>query len=310
MPRAAAKPPKRRPQPAPTPQPETVDPIWLLKAGGATVALALVCAYIALCLLFYQGQWQIVLHPKRTTAAPASIGGAAYQLVHFGPDESAIPQLTGWWIPAAPGGRYAGTTLLFLPPGDGSLADSVGTLATLHALGINIFAFDYRGYGQSAKTHPSNQRMLHDADSAWLYLTASRAIAPGQIVPYGTGTGASLAAALAAAHPAIPALILDSPHTDLLELARRDPRSGLIPIGLLFHEDFPLAAPLKRLHTPKLLLSSGPTPAAFRTAADPKITVELASPSAALYSQSITRFLDQYISPSPTQLVPSPAPGD
>lgn len=308
MPRAAAKPPKRRPQPATPTPPETVDPIWLLKAGGVTIALALLCSYLALCLLFYQGQWQIVLHPTRTTSAPASINGAPYQLIHFGPDESAIPQLTGWWIPAAPGSRYTNTTLLFLPRGDGSLANSIPTLASLHALGINVFAFDYRGYGQSAKTHPTQQRMLHDADSAWLYLTASRAIPTNQIVPYGTGAGASLAASLAASHPEIPALILDSPHTDLLDLARRDPRSSLLPTGLLFHEDFPLATPLKTLHTPKLLLSSGPTPAAFRTASDPKITVELASPSAALYSQSITRFLDQYLSTSPTQLVPSPAP--
>jgi len=306
MPRPAAKTPKRRPQPAP--EPEKVDPRWLLKAIAATIGAAVICGYLALCLLFYQGQWQLVLHPIRTAVPPASISGAPYQLIHFGPDESAIPQLTGWWIPAAAPARYANITLLFLPPGDGSLTNSIPTLAALHSLGINVFAFDYRGFGQSANSHPTQQKMAHDAESAWLYLTASRDVPANHIIPYGTGAGASLAASLAAAHSAIPALILDSPHTDLLDAARRDPRSSLLPVGLLFHEDFALTVPLQTLRTPKLLLSktSGPPPAAYRTAANPKVTVEFAAPTEALYTGAITRFLDQYV--PGTQLVPAPAP--
>jgi uncharacterized protein len=292
MPRATAKPPKRRPQPAP--QPESVDPMWLLKAIAATIGVAIICGYLALCLLFYQGQWQFVLHPARTSSAPASIDGAPYQLLHFGPGDSATPQLVGWWIPAAPPARYAKTTLLFLPPGDGSLANSIPTLAALHNLGINVFAFDYRGYGQSANTHPTQQKMVQDAESALTYLTSSRHIAANQIILYGAGAGASLAASLATSHPAIPALILDSPQADLLDTVRRDPRSSLLPVSLLFHEDFPLTAPLQTLRTPKLVLSkSGHPPAAYRTAADPKTTAEYSTPTQAVYIQTLTRFLDQ-----------------
>lgn len=280
--------------------------MWLLKAIAATIGAAIICGYLALCLLFYQGQWQLVLHPARTAAAPASIDGAPFQIIHFGPDESAIPQLIGWWIPAAPQVRYAGTTLLFLPPGDGSLADSIPTLSALHRLGINVFAFDYRGYGQSARTHPTHQRMAHDADSAWLYLTASREVPQNQIIPYGAGAGASLAASLAAEHPSIPALILDSPHADLLDVVRRDPRSSLLPTSLLFHEDFPLAAPLKTLHTPKLLLTKSPSqlPAAYRTACNPKTAVSFTGPADASYADALTHFLDQYVPGA--RLVPAP----
>jgi uncharacterized protein len=277
-------------------QPEVVDPIWLIKALGFTVLAALFCGYITFCLLFYQGQWQLVLHPARTTSSPKSIAGAPYELVHFGPDESATPQLTGWWIPSATGGRFANTTILFLPGSDGSLADSIPILSSLHNLGLNLFAFDYRGYGQSAATHPTQQNMTHDVDSAWQYLTTSRAIHDAQIVPYGVGTGASLATQLALTHPAIPALILDSPHGDLLDAAQRDTRSKLLPVTLLFHERFPLADPLASLHTPKLLISRTASPdRAFHTAADPKLTVELPTASEALFNLSLNRFLDQYI---------------
>jgi uncharacterized protein len=308
MPRPTPKPNKHTP-PVKV-QYEDVSPMWLVKAITITIVAALFCGYFTFCLLFYQGQWQLILHPTRTSSAPTSIAGIPYQLVHFGPDESATPQLTGWWIPSAPGARYANTTILFLPGSEGSLANSIPTLTSLHNTGLNIFAFDYRGYGQSAPTHPSQQNMTHDADSAWQYLTTSRAIPAQQIIPYGTGVGASLAIKLAADHTTIPALILDAPRGDLLEVARRDPRSHLIPVRLLFHEHFPLATPLATLKTPKLLLSRNTSPdESFLHASDPKLTVELPSLSETLYTQSLTRFLDQYLPPAPVQqLVPSPTP--
>jgi uncharacterized protein len=311
MPRPAPKPDKRTPQ-------EDVSPIWLIKAIALTIVAALFCGFLTLCLLFYQGQWQLVLHPTRTSAPPASITGVPYELLRFDPGDSAIPQLTGWLIPSDPGGRYAHLTVLFLPDGNGSLADSIPTLAALHNLGINIFAIDYRGYGQSAPLRPSQQTMTHDTEAALHYLTNSRSISTERIIPYGLGTGASLATHLAAAQEKIPALILDTPRVDLLATALRDPRATILPVRLLFHERFPLAQPLAGLRTPKLLLSrSTQLDQSFRTAADPKLTVELTNSSALAYNRSLTRFLDQYLAQYVAQylptapvpaLVPSPAP--
>jgi pimeloyl-ACP methyl ester carboxylesterase len=294
---ATTKPRKPIPQTAP---PDVVSPVWLIKGIALTIIAALLCGYLTLCLLFYQGQWQLVLHPTRTSASPASIAGTPYELTHFGPDESATPQLTGWWIPATPGSRYAPITILFLPDGNGSLANSIPILASLHNLGLNVFAFDYRGYGQSAPARPSQQSMTQDADSAWQYLTATRAISAQRIVPYGTGAGTSLATRLATNHNTIPALILDTPRADLLDVAIRDPRARLLPVRLLFHERFPLAEPLSTLRTPKLLISRTTAPdQTFLHASDPRYTVELASPSPLLYNQSLTRFLDQYVAAQP-----------
>jgi uncharacterized protein len=316
MPRPAPKPEKR-----PLPQ-EDVSPIWLIKAIALTIVAALFCGFLTLCLLFYQGQWQLVLHPTRTSSPPASIAGVPYELLRFDPGDSATPQLTGWWIASDLGARYAHLTLLFLPDGNGSLADSIPTLAALHNLGINIFAIDYRGYGQSAPLRPSQQTMTHDTEAALHYLTTSRSIPTERIIPYGLGTGASLATHLAATQEKIPALILDAPRADLLDTALRDPRATILPVRLLFHERFPLAQPLAGLRTPKLLLSrTTKLDQSFRTAADPKLTVELTDSSALAYNQSLTRFLDQYLAkylaqyvaqylpaaPIPA-LVPSPAP--
>lgn len=273
-------------------QTEIVSPIWLAKALGLVLLVALLCTYLTLCLFFLQGQWQIVLHPIRSKTPPP----ANSPVVRFGPDESATPQLVGVWLPALPGARYGETVILFLPSGDGSRTDSDPTLEALHDLGFNVLAFDYRGYGFSANTHPNQERMTQDAESAWRYLTTTRGIPTNEIVPYGTGVGASLAAQLALRHREIPAVILESPHADLLEVAQHDPRTSIIPTRLLFHERFPLAEPLASLNIPKLLISRGTEPAvSFKTASEPKITVELKVIPGPVYSGAITRFADQYM---------------
>lgn len=273
--------------------PPVVSGRWLLKAIGAVILLALICSYISLMFLYYQGQWQIVLHPdKAAHSQPAPEG-----LIRFGPDESGQPQLTGEWQPAGIGGKYGDLTVLFLPGGDGSRKDSQTTIEALHQLGLNVFDFDYRGYGLSAAIHPNQQRMTEDSETAWRYLTGTRKIPSGTIIPYGIDVGASLAARLASQHHEITALILDRPRTDLLELARADTRSGLLPVGLLFHERFPLAAPLSTLGTPKLLIAKegDKLSPAFASAATPKMTVQLPASGGPVFEESVQRFLDQYV---------------
>ena len=316
------------------PDPEVVDPRWLLKALGLILLAAFACGYLTLCVLFYQGQWQLVLHPTRSTAAPSAIAGTPIQIIRFGVDESATPQLTGWWLPAAPGVGRAGAsgapTVLFLPSGDGSLADAATTLAQLHAVGLSVFAFDYRGYGQSAPTRPNQLRMQQDAAFAWQFLTTSRGLPAAQILPFGAGVGAALAVQLAVQHPQVPAVILQSPRPDILGSVMADPRTKRLPVRLLFHDRFEITAPLATLATPKLLIltqASGPanvprpsvpppdgTGALARAAAPPRMIVTLpaADFSNPIYREQLTRFLGQYVPqlisrPETPQLMPPPA---
>lgn len=277
---------------------ENVEGAWLLKAFAAVVAAAIVCTYLTLCFLFYRSQWQVVLHPNRSSAT----GPAPDGLIHFAPGDTGQPQLMGTWHAAPAGSRYDGLTILFLRGGNGTGTGDAATQTALQQMGLNVFVFDYRGYGWSENIHPSEQRMIEDSEAAWNYLTGTRGVRSTTIVPYGVGVGASLATGLAAAHPEIPGVILDSPYADLTEIIRRDPRFKLLPVGLIFHEDFPLAKPLSQLQRPKLLFVRGTEPAAFRGAADPKMTVSLKNDSIPAFDQSVTRFLDQYVP------VPSPAP--
>ena len=274
---------------------ELIDPRWILKALAIILAVALLCAWGTLCLLWYQGQWQLVLHPSRNvTTTPASIG-LKFTELHFADDPTGLPQLNGWLIPSD---NTSAPTALLLHAADGSIADALPRALTLHNAGLNIFLFDYRGYGHSTGQHPTQATMQQDADAALNWLFYTQHIPPQNIILYGDGIGASLAVQLAAEHHDIPAIVLDAPDGDLTDRVLHDPHSSLVPARLLFNQTFPLAEPLSKLPTPKLLISytnAQHPPAALANAADPKLTIELPSPNDPALIPAIQRFLDLYL---------------
>ena len=295
-------PPKKITRPAPSQSPATVEvvnPIWLLKAMALVIVAAMFCGYVTLCLLFYQGQWQLILHPTRTTQPLAGLPGLPSEPVHFDAADTGAPRLSGLWIPAPAVSRYPKLTVLYLRSGEASLAQSQADtkkLSLLHDLGLSVFAFDYRGFGQSDPARPNQTRMTEDAGHAFQYLTESRGIGATNIILYGNGLGASLATKLAVSHGGIAAVILDDPGPMPIETALADQRVRPLPVHLLFHEDFSLSA-LRTLKTPKLLISyptaDVPVPVDFRNASDPKTTLELLPGDTTPRSGNIARFLDQ-----------------
>ena len=283
--------PPRNYPPQPVGPPVVVSPRWIITAIGTVVGLALLCGYLTLCFLFYQGQWQLSLTPTRTIIQTPT---TTFTELHFGPDASGQPQLDGWFLPAANDLASNTRTALLLHSGSGSLSNALPTVALLHDAGLNVLVFDYRGFGRSGGKHPTEHFMQEDAQAALTYLLTIRHVPAAQIVIVGEGIGASLATTLATDHPELRSLILINAEGDIDRRLATDSRAQLVPAHLLFHEEFPLAAPLATLATPKLLLTrtTGPAPETLRQAAAPKTTVEL-PPTAPRQEtlDAITRFL-------------------
>jgi pimeloyl-ACP methyl ester carboxylesterase len=250
---------------------------WILGAVAATLLFAVLCVYGTMCLLFWQGQWQLVFQPSGTISATPASAGLKYDEIRFDATETGILQLSGWWIPVDPGAPYAADTLLFLHGGSGSLSATLPQLQVLHNLGMNLFAFDYRGFGNSVRTHPSEKSTCDDADAAWRYLTDTRHLAPSTIVIGGVRLGAAIAVETARRHPQAPALILEDLQPPVLDSLQFDSRMRLLPIRLLFHDRFDPAETLAHLRTPKLMVYAGPgaTGRYYGQAAEPKQTAIL-----------------------------------
>ena len=270
-------------------QPPTITLRWLAGALGVALVAAAVCAYATLALLFYQGQWQLVLHPAKTISATPQ---AKFDEVRFDVTETGAAQLDGWWIPADPGSRWSAATVLYLHGATGSLSNYVDDLDALHTLGVNVFAFDYRGYGKSAGPHPNERRMGVDAEAAWSYLTGIRHLDPIAIVVYGTDIGATLAAELAARHT-LAGLVLETPNEQAKQIVSVDARARILPMWLLLDQRFDPAETLETSAVPKLFLDRNPklprTLQLYRKSASPKQYFEVESNT---YQQVLLRFLD------------------
>jgi pimeloyl-ACP methyl ester carboxylesterase len=273
-----------RPRNAPTPPP-TVSGKWLLAAVAVAISAAAFCGWAVLCLLFWQGSWQLLYHPAATVVRTPATVGLAFQPVSFAVTDTGTPQLQGWWIAANPSeGQY---TVLYLHGQNGNLGDTLDDLANLHSAGVNILAFDYRGFGQSLFVHPSEGRLRQDAAWALSYLTATRHIDTHSIIVDGSALGANLALEVAAAHPDLSGVVLESPLASPTSAIFDDPRAHLVPAHLLVSDRFDLKPAAAALRIPSLWIfpSSAARPAAseieqaFQSIGAPKMRVTLAASS-------------------------------
>lgn len=294
----------RAPQ-SPRSTPPTVSARWLLTAAGLALVAAAACAWLTLCILFWQGSWQLLYHPtSAVTRTPASVG-LSFDPVAFATTETGEPRLRGWWIPAAPDAHYSRYTVLYLHGQDGNLGDAVEALAALHAVGVNILAFDFRGYGQSQFAHPSEARWLEDAEWALEYLTTTRHVDASTIVLDGKELGANLALEVAAAHPELAGVVLESPLDSPVDAIFSDPRARLVPAHLLVRDRFDADQAGNSLPIPSLWLippsapnnASSPTqhPAGYDRITAKKMLVWLKPASAPdqRFAETCARWLDE-----------------
>jgi len=263
----------------PAEPPPTVSARWLLSAAAITVLAAALCGWGVLCFLFAQGSWQLLYHPASSiTRTPAAVN-LAFDPIAFAPTASGLPRLAGWWIPAPHDARYAHFTVLYLHGQDGNLSNAVDDFAFFHSIGLNVFAFDYRGYGQSQFQHPSEALLLEDAGLALTYLTQTRHLPSGAIIVAGKSLGANLALEFAAAHPELAGTILDEPLNAPMSTVFNDPRSALVPARLLVRDRYnadaaasALRVPALWFKVPTLFIQLMPAPAMSQSATSPAAT--------------------------------------
>lgn len=257
---------------------------WVVGLLIVLFVIGFIASYAVMGTIFYRGQWQFLLNPSYSITAVPQV---PFQKVRFG-----NAQLNGWWIPAAPGARWGHDTVLYLHGGVGSLSNAVGDLDALHALGVNVFAFDYRGYGKPTELHPSEASMMADTNAAWTYLTGARGLSANSIVIYGQGVGASLAANLAAER-APAGVVLDGPNKSEQQVVDDSARNNILPMRMFMVDQFDPTNVLRRLTVPKLFLDrNGAVPrteALYHAAALPKQYFELKQDTG--YSTTVSRFL-------------------
>jgi pimeloyl-ACP methyl ester carboxylesterase len=276
---------------------------WLISAVALAILGAAFCAWATLCLLFWQGSWQLLYHPKSAVLRTPATAGLAFDSVGFAVNSAGQPQLHGWWIPCGPDSCY---TVVYLHGSSGNLGDTVDAFIPFRAAGLNIFAFDYRGYGMSRFEHPSEARMREDAESALAYLTGTRHLPANTLVIAGRDLGANLALEVAAAHPELAGVILENPLEAPTAAIFNDPRARLVPTHLLVRDKWDPNTPAANLLIPSLWFywttaahTQQDEPQAYRTVTARKSLVWLTGSSdpRKQYFLALSRWLDDLPKP-------------
>jgi fermentation-respiration switch protein FrsA (DUF1100 family) len=275
---------------------------WTILAGAV-----LIYGGILVLLRVYESRLIYFPGPERRLVAPPPSLGLPIQRVEITTEDAV--KLAGWVIPAeSPSSLW----LLVCHGNAGNLSefDRPVHYAGLRQLGLNLLAFDYRGYGESGGA-PSEAGLYRDADAAYRYLTNQRGIPGDRIVIFGHSLGSAVAVDLASRVPSA-GLILEGAFTSATD--RGQELYPYIPVRWIAKSRFSSVDKIARMTVPKLFLHAKGDeviPLAhgrrlYEAASPPKTFVELRGGhgdafdvDSAKYFGSIANFLAT-LSPNPS----------
>lgn len=204
---------------------------------------------LSFCVLFvlyvrYLENKMLFVPAKEILADPSEIG-LQFEDVYFLTKDQV--KLNGWFIPA----RNARATLIFCHGNAGNIGDRLGKIELFHRLGLSLFIFDYRGYGNS-QGRPTEKGMYQDTLSAYDYVMTRDSVDAARIIVYGASLGGTAAIDLATQRK-FAGVIVDSSFTNAVDMGKR-----IVPFvpSFLLRIKLDSAAKIKALRAPILFLHS------------------------------------------------------
>ena len=186
-----------------------------------------------------------IYFPMKDVFGDPSLIGLAYEDVYFSTRDG--KSLNGWFIAA----DKAKSTIILFHGNAGNIGHRLEKIMIFNDLGLNVFVFDYRGYGKSLGA-PSESGLYKDAEAAYDYLTKERGIPQDEIIFYGESIGGAVAVHLAE-EKSVRALITEETFSSIKDM------SGLaypfIP-HFIFSSKFDSVSKIKTISCPKLIIHS------------------------------------------------------
>lgn len=122
--------------------------------------------------------------------------------------------LNGWLFK----NPHAQSTIIFAHGNAGNMSDRIFKIKFFYGLGLNVFIFDYRGYGKS-EGRPSEAGIYLDAQAAYDYIQSQGHVNMERIILYGASIGGTVVIDLAT-HRNVALLVVESSITNARDMAR------------------------------------------------------------------------------------------
>jgi len=193
----------------------------MLKKTG----LVLLAIYAGICIFLYFAQKQMLFPAYLTKPVPAdwqpTAGDSHVQAMISG--NCGKLHVAIWKINHA-----KGTLMMFHGNGE-SLASIDEYAYAFNALGYNLMAWDYPGYGRSTDCWFSQTDLLDDAEGAYQWLASQEN--PQRIFIFGYSVGTGIALSVASKHQQNPVFLVAA-YDSLLNVAREN-TYAFVPVGLI-----------------------------------------------------------------------------
>jgi fermentation-respiration switch protein FrsA (DUF1100 family) len=135
---------------------------------------------------------QVYIPSTQMEASGADLG-RPFEDVYFETSDSV--RLNGWFFPADQNAPRSHLVILLLHGNAGNICHRLDYCRTWLELGVNVFVFDYRGYGLS-HGRPHEEGTYLDAQAAYTWLR-QKPFAPSNIIALGKSLGGGVASELA-----------------------------------------------------------------------------------------------------------------
>ena len=216
-------------------------PMTIFQSIGVMTVLMLLYA-----VLLVNCEKKIIFHPAKFPKGywnPVSLGLKAQDISFQSLDGV---NLHGWFVPT-PGAR---ATLLWFHGNAGNLSHRLDNIKRLLPLNLNIFIFDYRGYGKS-EGEPDENGIYKDSQAAYNMVLELEGVSVNSLFLFGRSLGGICATETALNNPAR-GLILESTFTSASDMSRKI--MPLIPLGWAIRSKLDAINKVNELKLPKLFL--------------------------------------------------------
>lgn len=207
--------------------------------------LFLIVVLVGLLIYFRYIEKRSLYFPMRGIETTPAVIGLSFEEISFKADDGIT--LNGWFIPD----KEAKDTILFFHGNGGNISHRLEKIAILHNLGLNVFIFDYRGYGKS-RGSPSEKGLYRDGEAAYGYLIKQRGIPPNNIILYGESLGGAVAIDLAKDNK-VKALITEDLFSSMKDMVKI-----IYPFlpHFILQSRFDSISKIKDIEVPKLIIHS------------------------------------------------------
>lgn len=212
-----------------------------------TLFWTLIAAYVLVMLFVMWNEPRMIYYPSRPLDASPAQAGMSFEDVWVTMSDNI--RLHAWWLPTPkPTGRVA----LFCHGNAGNISHRLDKISLLHAAGLDVFIFDYRGYGQSTG-HPDEPGTYRDAEAAYEHLTRQRQIDPGCVILYGESLGSAVAVELAT-HVPVAGLVIEEGFTSVPDVGQK--MLPFLPVRWMARNRYESIRKIGSIRAPLLILHS------------------------------------------------------